>query len=89
MYARGQAYLQLHRGTEAATEFQKLLDHRGITVNFPLGALADPGLARAYALQGDTNKARTAYEYFFTLWKDVEPDIPILKYAKSEYVKLQ
>ena len=71
------------------SEFQKLLDHRGIVLNFPLGALAHLGLARAYALSGDTAKARTAYQDFFTLWKDADPDIPILKEAKAEYAKLQ
>ena len=65
------------------------LDHRGITLNFPLGALAHLGLARAYALQGDTAKARAAYQDFLTLWKDADPDIPVLKEAKAEYAKLQ
>jgi eukaryotic-like serine/threonine-protein kinase len=86
---RGQAYLTTHRGREAATEFQKILDHRGIVVNEPNGALAHLGLARAYVLQGDTAKARTAYRDFLTLWKDADPDIPILKRAKAEYAKLQ
>src|SRR5439155_1708784 len=75
---RGQAYLAAHNGTAAATEFQKFLDHRGIVLNFPLGALAHLGLARAYALSGDTAKSRTAYQDFFALWKDADPDIPIL-----------
>jgi hypothetical protein len=77
-----------HNGTAAAAEFQKLPDHRGIVINFPLGALAHLGLARAYVLSGDTAKARTAYQDFFTLWKDADPDIPILKEAKAEYAKL-
>ena len=78
-----------HNGTGAATEFQKFLDHRGIVLNFPLGALAHLGLARAYALSGDTAKSKTAYQNFFALWKDADPDIPILKQAKAEYAKLQ
>jgi len=89
IYVRGQAYLKLRRGKEAAAEFQKILDHRNIVVNFVTGALAHLGLARAYALQGDTAKARAAYQDFLTLWKDADPDIPILKKAKSEYAKLQ
>src|SRR5205809_6987528 len=89
VYLRGQAYLAAHNGTAAATEFQKFLNHRGIVLNFPLGALAHVGLARAYALQGDTTKARAAYQDFLTLWKDADPDIPILKEAKAEYAKLQ
>jgi len=88
-YIRGQAYLAAHNGTAAAAEFQKFLDHRGIVINFPLGALAHLGLARAYALSGDTAKAKTAYNDFLTLWKDADPDIPILKQAKAEYAKLQ
>ena len=88
-YLRGQAYLAAHNGGAAATEFQKLLDHRGIVINFPLGALAHLGLARAYAMTGDTAKSRAAYQDFFTLWKDADPDIPILKEAKAEYAKLQ
>ena len=88
-YIRGQAYLMAHNGTAAATEFQKFLDHRGIVINFPLGALARLGLARAYTLQGDSTKSRTAFQDFFTLWKDADPDIPILKQAKAEYAKLQ
>ncbi len=88
-YIRGQAYLAAHNGTAAAAEFQKFLDHPGIVINFPLAALAHLGLARAYALSGDTAKAKTAYNDFLTLWKDADPDIPILKQAKAEYAKLQ
>jgi eukaryotic-like serine/threonine-protein kinase len=87
-YIRGQAHLAAHNGPVAATEFQKFLDHRGITLNYPLGALAHLGLARAYALSGDTAKAKTAYNDFFALWKDADPDIPILIAAKAEYAKL-
>ncbi len=89
VYVRGEAYLAARRGTETAAEFQKILDHRGIVGNGPLGALAHLGLARAYALQGDTAKAKSAYQDFLTLWRDADPDIPILKQAKAEYAKLQ
>ena len=87
-YLRGLAY-QLHDdGNEAAVEFQKVLNHPGIVLNEPIGAIAHLGLARAYALQGDIPKARAKYEDFFTLWKDADPGIPILKQAKAEYARL-
>jgi hypothetical protein len=89
VYVRGQAYLGVRQGSAAAAEFQRLLDHAGIVQNFLLGSLAHLGLARAYALAGDTTKARTAYQDFFALWKDADPDIPILIAAKSEYAKLK
>lgn len=89
VYVRGGAYLAAHQGSEAATEFQKILDHRGVVLNEPIGALAHLGLGRAYALSGDTAKARAKYQDFFVLWKDADPDIPILKLAKREYAKLQ
>jgi DNA-binding winged helix-turn-helix (wHTH) protein/tetratricopeptide (TPR) repeat protein len=89
VYVRGQAFLALHQGREAADEFQKYIDHPGAVMNYPLGALARVGLARAYAVQGDTVKARAAYQDFFSLWKDADPDVPILKQAKAEYAKLQ
>jgi DNA-binding winged helix-turn-helix (wHTH) protein/tetratricopeptide (TPR) repeat protein len=89
VYLRGEAYLMLHDGSGAAGEFRKFIDHRGVVMNFPWGALARLGLARAYALQGDTAKARAAYQDFLTLWKDADPDIPVLKEAKAEYAKLQ
>ena len=88
-YIRGQAYLSLHQGAEAASEFQKFLDHRGIALNSPLGALARLQLGRAYVLAGDKTKARHAYLEFLELWKDADPDIPILKQAKLEYANLQ
>jgi eukaryotic-like serine/threonine-protein kinase len=88
-YVRGQAYLSAHDGTAAAAEFQKLLDHRGIVTNFVTGTLAHLQIGRAYAMQGDTEKAKAAYKDFLTLWKDADPDIPILKQAKAEYAKLQ
>ncbi|HZM09412.1 MAG TPA: protein kinase [Candidatus Limnocylindrales bacterium] len=89
VYARGEAYLAAHQGKEAAAEFQKILDHRGIVLNGPIGALARLQLGRACALQGDTPKAKAAYQDFLTLWKDADPDIPILKDAKAEYGKLK
>ncbi len=88
-YLRGEAYLAAHQGREAAVEFQKILDHRGIVLNDPVGGLAHLQLARAYTLQGDTVKARAAYQDFLTLWKDADPDIPILKQAKAEYARLR
>jgi len=114
-YLRGEAYLMLHDGSRAAAEFQKFIDHRGVVRNFPWGALARLGLARAYALEAGVGaagstavknqgsitgrmpvppsdalaKARAAYQDFLTIWKDADPDLPILKEAKAEYAKLQ
>jgi len=87
-YLRGLAYLAAHQGAEAAGEFQKILDHRGIVISDPIGALAHLQLGRAYALSGDKTKAKSAYQDFFTLWKDADPDIPILKHAQAEYANL-
>jgi DNA-binding winged helix-turn-helix (wHTH) protein/tetratricopeptide (TPR) repeat protein len=89
VYLRGEAYLMARDGNLAAAEFQKFIDHRGVVMNFPWGALARLGLARAYAMQDDTAKAKAAYHDFLTLWKDADPDIPILIAAKAEYAKLQ
>ena len=89
VYVRGQAYLAAQQGKEAVNEFQKILEHRGLVLIEPIGALAHLGLARAYALQGDTAKARAAYQDFLNLWKDADSDIPILKQAKAEYEKLK
>jgi eukaryotic-like serine/threonine-protein kinase len=89
VFVRGETYLAAHQGSQAAAEFQKILDHRGIVWNSPIGALAHLGLARAYAMQGDTAKAKVAYQDFLTLWKDADPDIPILIAAKSESSKLK
>ena len=86
---RGQAYLAAHKGPEAAAEFQRILDHRGIVSNEPIGAFAHLGLARAYTMQGDYAKARSAYQEFITLWKDADGDIPVLTRAKAEYAKLK
>ena len=89
VYVRGEAYLALHRGGEAAKEFQKILDHRGIVLNEPIGALAHLQLGRAYSMQGDMAKACAAYQEFLTLWKDADPDIPIFRQAKAEYASLK
>jgi len=89
VYVRGLAYLAVHQGAEAAAEFQKILNHRGIVVSDPIGALARLQVGRAFALSGDRTKAKAAYQDFLTLWKDADPDIPILKQAKAEYAKLQ
>ena len=88
-YIRGLAYLAQKNGPAAAAEFQKFPDHAGIVQNFLLGSLARLQLGRAYTLSGDTAKARMAYQDFFALWKDADPDIPILTEAKAEYAKLQ
>jgi len=87
-YVRGEAYLEVHQASEAAAEFQRILDRPGVIVNDPIGALAHLQLGRAYAMSGDTAKARAAYQDFLTLWKDADPDIPIVKQAKAEYAKL-
>ncbi len=81
--------LAAHQGAEAAAEFQKIVDHRGIVFNEPIGALAHLQIGRAYTMQGETTKAKAAYKDFLTLWKDADPDIPTLIAAKAEYAKLQ
>jgi eukaryotic-like serine/threonine-protein kinase len=88
-YLRGQAFLMLHDGNAAAAEVQKFIDHRGLVVNFPWAAMARVGLARAYAMQGDTAKAKAAYQDFLTLWNDADSDIPVFIAAKAEYAKLK
>ena len=88
MYLRGEAYLDLHDGAKAQVEYQKIADHRGLSPMSPLYSLAHLGSARAYALAGDTAKSRAAYQDFFAFWKDADPDVPVLKQAKSEYEKL-
>jgi len=88
-YLGGEAYLAGHQGSAAAAEFQKIIDHPGLVTNKLIGALAHVGLGRAYAMQGDRVKARAAYQDFLALWKDADPDLPILKQAKAEYAKLQ
>ena len=89
VYVRGEAYLAAHQGSEAAAEFQKILDNPGIVLDEPIGALAHLQIGRAYAMQGDTAKAKAAYQDFLTLWKDADADIPILIGAKAEYAKLK
>jgi serine/threonine protein kinase/Flp pilus assembly protein TadD len=89
VYLRGEAYLAAHQGSAAAAEFQKIIDHPGVVLNEPIGSLAHLGLARAYALSSDAAKAKGAYQDFLALWKDADPDIPILQQAKAEYAKLQ
>jgi len=82
-------FLSAQHGSEAVAEFQKILDHRGLLWNCATGPLARLGLTRAYAMLGDTAKAKAAYQDFLTLWKDADPDIPVLIAAKAEYAKLQ
>lgn len=89
LYVRGQAYLSVHDGRAAAAEFQKMLEHKGVLQNFVIASLAHFQIARAYAMAGDTAKAKAAYQDFLTLWKDADPEIPILKQARAEYAKLQ
>ncbi len=89
VYVRGEAFLASHQGAQAAAEFQKILDWPGVAVNEPIAALAHVGLARAYVIQGDREKAKAAYQDFFSLWKDADPGVPILIMAKSENAKLR
>jgi tetratricopeptide (TPR) repeat protein len=89
VYVRGEAYLKSRNGKQAAAEFQNIIDHRAVVTNDVLGALAHLQLGRAYAVDGDTAKSKAAYQDFLTLWKDADPEIPILKQAKAEYAKLQ
>jgi eukaryotic-like serine/threonine-protein kinase len=88
IYLRGQSLLQSHQGAAAATEFENLLAHRQLAI-FVTGSLANLQLGRAYAMSGDTARARSRYEIFFTSWKDADPEIPVLKQAKAEYGKLE
>jgi tetratricopeptide (TPR) repeat protein len=88
-YVRGQAFVMAGRGAKAAAEFQKILDNPGIVFADPVGAVARLQLARAFKVSGDTAKAKTAYQDFLALWKDADPDIPILKQAQAEYAMLQ
>jgi len=89
VYVSGETYLAAHQGAQAAAEFQLIVDHAGLVGNMPVGALAHLGLGRAFAMEGDTAKAKAAYQDFLALWKDADPDIPILKQAKAEYAKLK
>jgi tetratricopeptide (TPR) repeat protein len=87
-YVRGEAFAAAHRYAEAEAEFQKVLDHRGVVGADSIGALAHLQLGRAFALSGDLSKAKAAYQAFLGLWKDADPDIPILRSARAEYAKL-
>ena len=89
VYVRGEALLATHQGPQAAAEFQKILNHPGIVMSDPIGALAHLQLGRAYTLSGDKIKAKAAYQDFLQLWKDADPGIPALKHAKQEYARLQ
>ncbi len=89
VYVRGEAYLAAHQGGKAAAEFQEIFDHRGIVVDEPIGALARLQLGRAYAMEGENAKGRAAYKAFLTLWKNADPNVPILKQAKAEYARLR
>jgi hypothetical protein len=89
VYMRGEAYLAAHNGAGAAAEFQKILDHRGLLLGDPMGARAQLELGRAWAAAGDAAKAKAAYADFLALWKDADPDIPILAQAKAEYARVQ
>ena len=88
-YVRGEAYLAMRRGPEAAAEFEKIIEHQGAVLNEPIGALAHLGLGRAYALAGNREKAKAAYQDFLALWKDADADIPVYKQARAEFAKLQ
>jgi hypothetical protein len=89
VYVRGEAYLALHQGAQAAVEFQKIVDHRGIVISDPVGALAHLQLGRAYLMAGDQAKAKAAYSDFLNLWKDADSNIPVLQQARLEYAHLR
>jgi eukaryotic-like serine/threonine-protein kinase len=89
VYVRGEAYLALHQGAQAAAEFQKIVDHRGIVISDPVGALAHLELGRAYVMAGDEVKGKAAYREFLELWKDGDSNLPVLKQAKLEYAQLR
>ena len=89
VYFRGQAYLAAKEPAKAALEFQKIIDHRGIVVSDPIGAMAPLQLERAYASSGELTKARSEYHDFLVLWKDADRDIPVLRQAEAEYARLQ
>ena len=89
VYVRGEAYLAANKGAEAAAEFQKILDHRGLVLADPMAARARVELGRAWAMAGDRAKARAAYEDFLTLWKDADPKVPLLAQARAELASLR
>jgi tetratricopeptide (TPR) repeat protein len=88
VYVRGEAYLALHQGMQAAAEFQKIVDHRGIVISDPVGAMARLELGRAYRMAGDREKAKAAYSDFLSLWKNADSNLPKMKQAKLEYAQL-
>ena len=88
-HVRGEAYLAAHQPAQAAAEFQRILDHRGLVLADPVDAVARLQLGRAFALSGDKTKAKAAYQDFLTLWKDADPEVPILKQAQAEYARLK
>lgn len=87
-YLRGEACLAAHQSAEAAAEFRKILNHRGLVLADPVGAMTRLGLGRALALSGEPGKARDAYQDFLTLWKNADPEVPVLRQAKAEYARL-
>jgi eukaryotic-like serine/threonine-protein kinase len=87
-YVRGQAFAAMHRFTDAAAEFQKILDHRGIVGADPIGAVVHLQLGRMLTESGDKTGAKAAYSKFFELWKEADPEIPIIKIARAEYNRL-
>jgi ATP/maltotriose-dependent transcriptional regulator MalT len=89
VFVRGEAFLAAHQGSEAAGEFRKIIEHRGVVLNEPIAALARLGAARADAMQGDAAKARAAYQDFLTLWKEADADVPVFQQAQSEFAKLK
>jgi eukaryotic-like serine/threonine-protein kinase len=89
VYARGEAFLAEGRGPEAVAEFQQILDHRGVVGSDPVGVLDRLELGRAYRLSGNSAKAKASYEDFFTLWKDADPNVPVLMEARSEYTTIR
>jgi hypothetical protein len=89
VYLRGEAYLAAHRGADAAGEFQKILAHSGVVISDPIGALSHLQLGRSMAMAGDMRKAKASYREFFALWKDADPDVPILLQAGAEYSKVR
>jgi eukaryotic-like serine/threonine-protein kinase len=88
VYVRATAFLTAKQGRAAAGEFKKILEHRGVVGNSPIGALAHLGLARAFAVAGNVPEARAAYKNFFALWKDADEDIPILREARAEFTSI-
>jgi hypothetical protein len=89
VYVRGEAYIAMHKGNEAAAEFQKILEHRELVVSDPIGMLAQLQLARAYSMAKDRGSAGVGYQKFLASWKDADHDVPVLKQAESEYATIR